>query len=117
MNISKSKSHTILKPIYENGGKKVKSILAFNKEFNKNYHIFKNENLILDFSEYNNIELKEILLFSQKNLEHKNNNKSFVIVYSGMDFDDVTNELIVVPTLEEAEDIIEIEKIERDLGI
>ena len=71
----------------------------------------------MDFSNNINIDLKEILLFSHIGAEHKNNNKSFVIVYNGIDIDALPNDLMVVPTLTEAEDIIEIEEIERDLGI
>lgn len=45
------------------------------------------------------------------------NEKSFVMVCDGIEFDQVPDELIVVPTFKEAEDIIEMEEIERDLGI
>ena len=75
------------------------------------YPIFKNDNLIIDFSNNFNIELDEILLISQLAMDHKNNNKSFVIVCNGFDID----EIIIVPTFKEAEDVIEIEGIERDL--
>lgn len=78
---------------------------------------FKNVNLILDFSGLINIELNKILLFSQISEAHRKNGKSFVIVCDGIEFDQVPDELIVVPTFKEAEDIIEMEEIERDLGI
>ena len=41
---------------------------------------------------------------------------SFVIVFDGLNFDDVPDEIIIVPTLEEAKDVIEMENIEKDLG-
>ena len=89
--------------------------LFFN-EFLKNNTNFKNVNLILDFSSIINIDLNKILLFSQLSETHRNNNKSFVIVCDGIEFDKIPDEIVAVPTFKEAEDIIEIEDIERDLG-
>lgn len=114
MLINKTKYFTVLQPSLENN--KI-NISNFNNDFNEKYLNFKNDNLILDFSNNINVDLKEILLFSQKSKEHKKNKKSFVIVCNGINFDELDNELIIVPTLKEAEDIIEIEEIERDLGI
>ncbi len=114
MLINKTKYFTVLQPSLEN----IKiNISNFNNDFNEKYLNLKNDNLILDFSNSINVDLKEILLFSQKSKEHKKNKKSFVIVCNGINFDELDNELIIVPTLKEAEDIIEIEEIERDLGI
>jgi hypothetical protein len=89
--------------------------LFFN-EILKNNTNFKNVNLILDFSSIINIDLNKILLFSQLSETHRNNNKSFVIVCEGIEFDKIPDEIVAVPTFKEAEDIIEIEDIERDLG-
>ena len=41
---------------------------------------------------------------------------SFVIVFEGINYDDIPDQIIAVPTLEEANDIIEMENIEKDLG-
>ena len=46
----------------------------------------------------------------------KDQNKTFVNVSEGINLDDIPEEMVVVPTLQEAQDIIEIENIERDLG-
>lgn len=117
MIIKKSKAYTTLSIDPKNVNKKSQLTPNFYKHFIQKYTTFKNDNLILDFSKNINIELEEILLFSQKSGEHKDNNKSFVIVYNGVGIDDVEMNLVVVPTFKEAEDIIEIEEIERDLGI
>ena len=53
------------------------------------------------------------MLLSQK---HKEQKHSFVIVASKIIFDEVNEELSVVPTLKEAHSFIEMEEIERDLG-
>ncbi len=89
----------------------------FFNSFLKNNTNFKNINVILDFSKTINIDLDKILLFSQISETHRNNNKSFVIVCEGIEFDKIPDEIVAVPTFKEAEDIIEIEDIERDLGI
>jgi len=41
---------------------------------------------------------------------------SFVIVFNGINIDNIPEDIVVVPTLTEAKDIIEMENIERDLG-
>lgn len=116
MIVNKTSAYTVLSPASDEFGNP-ENILHFNQEFNKNYTNFKNVNLILDFSNNINIVLEEILLFSQRSEVHKNNNKSFVVVYENIDLDKMSDELIVVPTFQEAVDVIEIEEIERELGI
>ena len=112
MIINKTDTYTSIQPSNTGDNSSI-NILNFSKELIEKYPIFKNDNLIIDFSNNFNIELDEILLISQLAMDHKNNNKSFVIVCNGFDID----EIIIVPTFEEAEDVIEIEEIERDLGI
>ena len=41
---------------------------------------------------------------------------SFVVIKSGINIDDFPESVNIVPTLQEAEDILEMEAIERDLG-
>lgn len=116
MIIKKETSYTILKPSADGTTNNSENILEFHKNFHEKYANFKNDNLILDFSTNINMELEEILLFSQKSKTHKKENKSFVIVCKNIDFNVLPPELMAVPTLQEAEDIIELEEIERDLG-
>jgi len=112
MVINKSDAYTVVQPNNNIDNSSI-NMLAFSKELIKKYPIFKNDNLIIDFSNNINIKLDEILLFSQLAMDHNNNKKSFVIVSSGFDID----EIMVVPTFKEAQDVIELEEIERDLGI
>jgi hypothetical protein len=77
---------------------------------------FENYNLILDISADKEITLKSISQFLPLSKIHRKKKKSFVIVASGIDFNAVPTSLLVVPTLLEAHDIIEMEEIERDLG-
>ncbi|MEN8123699.1 MAG: ribonuclease Z [Bacteroidota bacterium] len=117
MEINKTDHFTLVKPNINKQLSTSQNIVKFYNDFNKKYLNFKDNNIILDFSGNLNIDLKEILLFSQINNQHKKNKKSFVIVSDKIEIDKLPNEIITVPTLEEAEDIVELEDIERDLGI
>ena len=46
----------------------------------------------------------------------KENGTSFVLICKGIDIDEIPDEINVVPTFEEAVDILEMDAIERDLG-
>ena len=77
---------------------------------------FSTHNLIIDLSSYKSMLPKDILLFSDFYKKHKKEKKSFVIVASEFDFNANTKKIVVVPSVLEAHDIIEMEEIERDLG-
>ena len=62
------------------------------------------------------VELKDIKLFSDLSKAHCKGKKSFVLVASDIDFNAIPTQLTVVPSIQEAHDIIEMEEIERDLG-
>jgi hypothetical protein len=89
---------------------------SFLEKVTNEYGSFKNKNLILDISNDKNIELDHIISFLFLSNKHRKAKKSFVIVVSDFDFNEVPDEMIVVPTVLEAHDIIEMEEIERDLG-
>lgn len=80
------------------------------------YHAFKDANLILDVTHDKTVNLDVLSSFITISNLHKENGKSFVIVAEGVDFNEVPEDILVVPTLLEAHDIIEMEEIERDLG-
>ncbi len=77
---------------------------------------YKGQNVVLDLLKYDSLQLGDLLLFLKTSNIHRKTKHSFVIVNSAFSIDDVPNEMIVVPTLQEAADIIEMEEIERDLG-
>lgn len=93
-----------------------KAINDFIVNFSKKFTNFKNENLIIDISDNKGEKTENILLFLQYSEKHRKNGMSFVIVFEGINYDDIPNQIIAVPTLEEAKDIIEMENIEKDLG-
>lgn len=117
MKITKTDAYYCVSPSENEILAKEDGFQDFYNAFLENNTNFKNINLILDFSKIINIDLNKILLFSHLSEMHRNNNKSFVIVCKGIEFDKIPDEIVAVPTFKEAEDIIEIEDIERDLGI
>ncbi len=77
---------------------------------------FSGVNVVIDLTKYSPLTLPELLSFLIVSNKHRATKKSFVIVNDSIDPDIIPEELIVVPTLPEAEDVIELEEIERDLG-
>lgn len=82
--------------------------------FQKNTTI--DTNAIINLTNYNKLTTKELNQFLPLIKEFKKNKKSLVIVASNIDFNKVSDKITVVPTLQEAHDMIEMEEIERDLG-
>lgn len=80
------------------------------------YKTFEKHNIIIDLSSHKDLTVNDIKLFLPLSKQHKKAKKSFVIVISDIDFNAVPESLTVVPSLLEANDIIEMEEIERDLG-
>lgn len=77
---------------------------------------FSNKNVVVNLLKYNQLTLPELLVFLKTSNKHRSQNKSFLIINDAIDPDIVPEEIMVVPTLQEAEDVIELEEIERDLG-
>lgn len=91
-------------------------IKSFLGKVTAEYNSFKEHNIILDITQDNSVTLDNILSFLSLSNKHRKSKKSFVIVVTDFDFTEVPDEMIVVPTVLEAHDIIEMEEIERDLG-
>ncbi|MAU54571.1 MAG: ribonuclease Z [Flavobacteriaceae bacterium] len=106
MNFSKSKNTLLFKINNRN------NYLNSSNEIKSNINI---KNIIIDLNEFNFDEIFDDLnnLFT----ESKNNNRSFVIIKSDYRSEYQSLKMNIVPSLKEAIDIIEIEEIERDLGL
>ncbi len=109
MEITQTDNYVLLK-LTEN------TIEEFKVNFDKYYPKIAKEQIIIDFSEKINIEIQELLLFLKVSSKHRTNGMSFVIICTGIEIDEIPDELSVVPTLTEALDILEMDAIERDLG-
>ena len=71
---------------------------------------------VVQLSENLNTTLQDLSLFLDIANNHRSNGISFVVICSGIDIDEIPDEINIVPTLTEAEDVLEMEAIERDLG-
>jgi hypothetical protein len=80
------------------------------------YDKYKNYHLIVNLLSLERISLEDIIEFLRLSNKHRGDKKSFVVVTENADLDQMPDEIVVVPTLHEAYDIIEMEDIERDLG-
>jgi hypothetical protein len=74
------------------------------------------DHIIIQFSDVFNITKKDLSLFLDFARSKKENGTSFVVVTTEVDIDDFPETFNIVPSLLEAEDIIEMEAIERELG-
>ena len=93
------------------------SITTFLENLNEAYTKVKDDNLILNLFSFEKLTSGDVLEFLELSNKHKENGKSFVIVTNKVAYDQVPEEIMVTPTLQEAKDIIEMEEIERDLGL
>lgn len=89
----------------------------FLKNLKRAYSKIKDEHLIIDLVSFSKLRADDLLGFLQLSNEHRGKSKSFVLVTTKVRYDDVPDELCVVPTIQEAHDIIEMEDIERDLDL
>ena len=77
---------------------------------------FKGQNVVINLLDFPALTLEELLYFLKTSNIHRGTKQSCVLVTSALDPDTLPEELVVVPTLQEAADIVEMEEIERDLG-
>ena len=109
MLIKKKENYKLIYSDENSFSKFYSSFLKKEKEFDK-------ENLIVQISNDINITKEDFLLFLSIAKQKKENSTSLVIVYKDINIDDFPEDFNIVPTLVEAEDIIEMEAIERELG-
>ena len=89
---------------------------SFLEKMSAQHASYKGQNLILDMSHDKTATVERIKAFANLSKKHQDGKKSFVIVAENIDFNAVPNSVMVVPSILEAHDIIEMEEIERDLG-
>lgn len=80
------------------------------------YTEFEHHNIIVNLFSLETITASDINEFLLLSKAHKSKKHSFVLVSSKVDIDACDASLVVVPTVQEAKDLIEMEEIERDLG-
>ena len=90
---------------------------VFLKNLKSNYSKIELDNLIVNLFSFNKLVANDILEFLELSNKHRAGNKSFVLVTNKVTYDEVPDKINVVPTIQEAKDLIEMEEIERDLGL
>ncbi len=81
------------------------------------YSKIKNDNIIVNLFSFSELTSGDVLEFLQLSETHRSAGKSFVLVTNRVGYDEVPENIIVVPTLQEARDLVEMEEIERDLDL
>ncbi|MEE9406702.1 MAG: hypothetical protein V3V28_01380 [Polaribacter sp.] len=109
MQIEKKENYTLISSDENSFEEFYKGFLNLDKDL-------KETHLILQISEDINITNKYFLLFLNIATQNKESGTSFVVVNTSANVDEFPETFNIVPTLQEAEDIIEMENIERELG-
>ena len=89
---------------------------AFLEKVTQQFKTFEKQNIIIDLSADDKLTESDVKLFLPLSKQQKKAKKSFIIVVSDLDFNAISDKLVVVPSLLVAHDIIEMEEIERDFG-
>ena len=93
------------------------SLTGFVANLKKAYKRIRKDHIIVNLFSFKKLEMGDILEFLELSNTHRGANKSFVLVTDKISYEDVPDEICVVPSMQEARDIIEMEEIERDLGL
>ena len=93
------------------------SLTKFLKNLTEGYPKIKNDHIIVNLFSFSKLTADDVMEFFQLSDHHRKADKSFVLVTDKVSYDKVPDAIIVVPTLQEARDIIEMEDIERDLNL
>ena len=81
------------------------------------YEKVRDDHLIINLFSFDSLNTNDLLEFLNLSNTHRARRKSFVLVTKKVPYDEVPDEICVVPTVQEARDIIEMEEIERDLEL
>jgi hypothetical protein len=82
-------------------------IIPFTEKFN-------DENIIIDLTKLE-VTIDEIVSFKKISNQKRKNGTSFVIINATIDIDELPEEINVVPTLQEAIDVIDMDEMMREL--
>ena len=93
------------------------TLSGFMENLQNAYPKLKHDNIVVNLFSFKKLTVNDMLEFLDLSNAHKAGGQSFVLVTDALNYDEIPEELSVVPTLQEAKDIIEMEEIERDLGI
>lgn len=90
---------------------------GFIASFQSAYSSMNCDNLIINLFSMDGLKPGDLLEFLDISNNHREAGYSFVLVTDQVGYDDLPEELLVVPTVQEAKDLISMEEIERDLDL
>ncbi|GBF21725.1 MULTISPECIES: hypothetical protein [Arenibacter] len=93
------------------------SLSKFLSNLKDMYPKIKNDHIIVNLFSFSKLTSNDVLEFLELSDTHRKTKKSFVLVTGKVSYDEVPDSICVVPTIQEAKDIIEMEEIERDLEL
>lgn len=88
----------------------------FFKSLDLNYPKFHSNNIILIIDETQNSEPDFVNFILKLTKSHQLHKKTFVVVAPQWSQSDISDDIVCVPTLQEAFDLIEMDEMQRDLG-
>ena len=89
---------------------------SFLKGVADSFKEYKAQHVVLQLLTDRAIDTASLEFIVSLSQQHKARKLSFVLVTDMLGYEEAPEELSVVPTLQEAKDVIEMEDIERDLG-
>ncbi|WP_299885567.1 ribonuclease Z [uncultured Lacinutrix sp.] len=92
------------------------TIVELVKKIEALYPKFEKHNIIIQLSSLGKISVQDVIEFLRISNRHREAKQSFVVVTNSINTNETPEEIVVVPTMQEARDIIEMEEMERDLG-
>ena len=93
------------------------SLQKFLDNLKEGYQKIKSDNIIINLFSFTKLTSNDVLEFLELSNIHRSAKKSFVLVTDKVTYNEVSDEICLVPTIQEARDIIEMEEIERDLDL
>ncbi|WP_075342869.1 hypothetical protein [Tenacibaculum agarivorans] len=84
--------------------------------FSTNHSKVAENNIIIYLSSKLKVQNSDLSLFLKYVDFHQENGTTFVLISPNVDVDSFPEYFNIVPTLQEAEDVLEMENIQRDLG-
>jgi hypothetical protein len=110
MKISEKENYILIEPLED-------PVIDFVSLLTQRHAEFENKNVTVNLLAYHHLQKEEVMGFLELSKAHQINNKSFVLVSNAITIDDLPEEIVLVPSLREAEDLIQMDEIQRDLGV
>ena len=80
------------------------------------YDVYKSNDIVIQLEDSHTVLRETMTPLIGLSTKHRLTKQSFVVVCKGLDLDTYPEDFMIVPTLQEASDLIEMEHMERDLG-